>query len=327
MSVAPRFITSPLRRLRGGLLTPPASAVGFGRRGFHPGNEPDRRALEAAGTAFLAGLRAATSGTEVDRLGDALAGSVPRERQGFAFEGAAMGLALLDGLGPRRRDRVAQLLGSSGAPHVYMVHVGAGWALARLPGPLRRRAVPSDPLLRWLALDGYGFHEAYFRTGERAGGRWSGGPPGWPGPRRAVARVVDQGIGRALWFVECADPGRVAARLGAFAPDRHGDLWAGVGLAAVYAGAGTSASLRPLVERAGAHLPALRQGAAFAAEAREHAGLTTEHTERAVRTLCGVDARTAAEVTRETRRDLPPDGEEVPAFQEWRRRIQQHFTD
>ncbi|MFJ7420994.1 DUF1702 family protein [Streptomyces uncialis] len=325
VSVSQRFLARPLQRLRGTLLTPAATVATFERRGFHPGTEPDRRALEAAGTTFLSGLRSATSGTAVDRLGDTLTRSVPRERQGFAFEGAAMGLALLDAVGPRR-DRVAGLLKTSGDAHTYMVHVGAGWALARLPRPLWPRAVPTDPLLRWLALDGYGFHEAYFRTPARADGRWSARLPGWPGPPDAVANVVDQGIGRALWFVECADPARVAARLRGFAPRRHPDLWAGVGLAAVYAQAGTDQALRLLVEKAGAHVPALRQGAAFAAEARTHAGLTTDRTEHAVRVLCGVDARTAAAVTRETRQALPPDGRE-PAYQEWRRRIQRHFTD
>lgn len=216
VSVSQRFLARPLQRLRGGLITPAATVATFERRGFHPGAEPDRRALEAAGTTFLSGLRSATSGTGVDRLGDTLTGSVPRERQGFAFEGAAMGLALLDAVGPRH-DRVAGLLKTSGAAHTYMVHVGAGWALARLPRPLWRHAVPTDPLLRWLALDGYGFHEAYFRTPARADGRWSARLPGWPGPPDAVANVVDQGIGRALWFVECADPERIAARLRGFA--------------------------------------------------------------------------------------------------------------
>lgn len=320
------FPSRLLLRLRSLLVTPAPGATTFTRRGFHQGDERDRRRLETVGLAFLSGLRTATSGTDVERLGHVLGTGVPRGYQGFAYEGAAMGLALLDAVGPRRRDRVPRLLGSSGAAHRYMVHVGAGWALARLPAPLWRHAVPDDPLLRWLALDGYGFHEAYFRTGTRADGRWAARLPAWPGPRSAVARVVDQGIGRAMWFVECADPGRLAGRIGRYAPDRRPDLWAGAGLAAVYSEAGTPRALRLLTTYAGGHLPALRQGAAFAAEARLAAKLATDRTERAVRLVCGVCAAEAAEVTRTTRQELPPDGEQ-PAYQVWRGRIQRHFSE
>ncbi|MEU3654411.1 DUF1702 family protein [Streptomyces sp. NPDC032161] len=320
------FSSRLLLRLRGLLITPPPGATTFARRGFHQGTERDRRRLETVGLAFLSGLRTATSGTDVERLGHVLGAGVPRAHQGFAYEGAAMGLAMLDAVGPRRRDRVARLLGSSGTAHRYMVHVGAGWALARLPPPLWRHVVPDDPLLRWLALDGYGFHEAYFRTGTRADGRWAARLPAWPGPQSAVAHVVDQGIGRAMWFVECADPGRLAGRIRRYAPDRHPDLWAGAGLAAVYSEAGTPQALRQLTEYAGRHLPELRQGAAFAAEARLGAGLATDWTEQAVRLVCGVGAAEAAEVTHTARQELPPDGSR-PAYQEWRGRIQRHFSD
>jgi hypothetical protein len=46
-----------------------------------------------------------------------------------------------------------------------MAHVGIGWAIARLPWLRRRIEQPLnrlDSLLRWLAVDGYGFHEGYF---------------------------------------------------------------------------------------------------------------------------------------------------------------------
>jgi hypothetical protein len=320
------FPASFLLQLRGLLITPLPSATTFARRGFHRGSETDQRRLETVGLAFLSGLRTATSDTDVEQLDHVLGAGVPRAHQGFAYEGAAMGLALLDAVSPRRRDRVAALLGSSGAAHRYMVHVGAGWALARLPSFLWRHVVPDDPLLRWLALDGYGFHEAYFRTGTRADGRWSARLPAWPGPETAVARVADQGIGRAMWFVECADPGRLADRIQRYAPERHPDLWAGAGLAAVYAEAGTPQALSLLAQRAGKHLPELRQGAAFAAEARLCAGLATDWTEQSLQLLCGVSAAEAASVTHTTRQELPPDGAQ-PAYQEWRSRIQRHFSD
>ena len=90
--------------------------------------------------------------------------------------------------------------------------LGAGWAYARLPW-LRFRpdhaARHFDPLMQWLALDGFGFHEGYFswaRAGE------SQVIP--PGIRGYARRAFDHGLGRSLWFVNCADARRNFRRAG-----------------------------------------------------------------------------------------------------------------
>ena len=84
------------------------------------------------------------------------------EQRGFAYEGAAMALALLDHVLPWRRNRLARFIRGPARDHIYMAHVGAGWALARLRRGTNRYFHKLDPLLRWLAMDGYGFHEGYF---------------------------------------------------------------------------------------------------------------------------------------------------------------------
>jgi hypothetical protein len=123
-----------------------------------PGNV---RELEGVGSTFLDGYHAALEAEDSHQFAVRLTGMDPVMR-GFAFEGAAMALALLDFLTPWRLDRVTRLLRGAGAAHAYMVHIGVGWAFARL----RRRfdEVPRgmDPLLGWLAADGYGFHEGCF---------------------------------------------------------------------------------------------------------------------------------------------------------------------
>ena len=68
-----------------------------------------------------------------------------------------------------------------------MIHVGVGWAWARLPVNLARGKARFDPVLRWLALDGYGFHEAFFK--------WPRYLAGANHPRRLTgydARAFDQ---------------------------------------------------------------------------------------------------------------------------------------
>jgi uncharacterized protein YuzE len=63
---------------------------------------------------------------------------------------------------------------------------------------------------------------------------------------------------------------------------------------------------------------------AFAAQVRVRGGNPAAHTELACRLLCGLSAAETAALTDETLIDLPPDGE-IPAFEIWRRRIQERL--
>jgi enediyne biosynthesis protein E3 len=294
----------------------------FALRGFRGDHAAVRERLEEVGRCFTAGYHAALEEDRPAPLAARIESEVTRDFRGFAYEGAGMGLALLDALTPWRRDRLSRLLAGPGAAHVYIIHVGAGWVMARLPlSPERFLARLEDPLLRWLALDGYGFHEGYFhwpRSVER-----QEVPRGLRGYHR---RGFDQGLGRSLWFVDGADVRRLPRTIGAFPAARKADLWSGLGLACGYAGGRTRAEVEELRAAAGPHLPHLAQGVAFAAQARERAGILTPHTELAAEAICGVSAAEAAAVTVESLRSLPADRPEEPAFEVWRRRIQDHFA-
>src|SRR5262245_18908085 len=117
-----------------------------------------RRRLEAIGGGFLAGYRAALEEEDPEALAVRLARIDP-ELWGFAYEGAGLGLCLLDSLMPRWR-RFNAFLRGPGAGQPYLLLVGAGWLLARLPVSPHRFLARFDPFLRWLVLDGFGFHEA-----------------------------------------------------------------------------------------------------------------------------------------------------------------------
>ena len=303
------------------LLSIPVEETRVSRRGFHVREAVLRERLELIGQTFLCGYHAALA----DQGGTVLArnlGSVHAELRGFAFEGAAMALTLLDHLLPMHRGRFQRFLQGEGAPHVYMLHVGAGWALARLPW-LRWRVdsfiSTLDPLARWLALDGYGFHQGYFCWPRSV--RRQEVPRGVGGYAR---RAFDQGLGRSLWFVEGADAARICATISAFPPGRRPDLWSGVGLACAYAGGRDEAHLESLREAAGPYLAQAAQGAAFASKARERAGNQAPHTEMACDILCGISAQAAAGVTDKALLNLPKDGAE-PAYEIWRRRIQEQL--
>jgi hypothetical protein len=170
-------------------------------------------------------------------------------------------------------------------------------------------------LNKWLALDGYGFHEGYFNW------RRSVVQHRVPmGLTADAAQVFDQGLGRSLWFVRGADPSSVAAAIASFEAVRHNDLWSGIGLAAAYAGSATANDLRILRESAAPHEVALVQGVVFAAEARRRARNPVAHTELACTELLGMSCGAAADIAIET---LPTEGDSLSAYRQWRLAIQQ----
>ena len=290
----------------------------FARRGFRETEAGVQQRLEKVGYTFLRGYHAALLGAEPEALGRRLS-EVDPEFRGFAFEGAAMSLALLDQLTPWKRNRLKAFLDGPGSAHIYMVHVGAGWALARLHRRVERPLAKLDSLLGWLVVDGYGFHEGYFHPRRYVENQAL--------PKRLAGyarRVFDQGLGRSLWFVEGADVARIPETIAAFPPPRHADLWSGIGLASTYAGGRDRQALEALRVAAGPYQPQLAQGAAFAAKARQRAENPMPHTELACECLCNLSADAAADITDDTLENLPSDGA-TPAYEVWRQRIQTHF--
>ena len=295
------------------------SEASFAKRGFRASEENARARLEQIGITFLGGYHAALEETGFVSLAHRLA-TVDTELRGFAFEGAAMGLALLDCFTPWRKNRWRTFTERLAAPHVYMMHVGLGWALARLRRSVTPHLAKLDPLLGWLVVDGYGFHEGYFN---------------WPQyvEQRAIPvrlngyeqRVFDQGLGRSLWFVKGADVAAVARAIDAFPATRRDDLWSGAGLACAYAGGCSQAAIGSLRVAANKHLPALAQGVAFAAKTRQRAANLNAHTENVCRVICERSAEEVAAITDAALQDLHEDGG-VPAYEVWRRRIQNNIA-
>ncbi len=231
-----------------------------------------------------------------------------------------MAFALLDWLTPWRRDRVRKFIHGVGNDHVYMVHVGAGWTWARLPGNFRRSQAQLDPLLGWLGFDGWGFHEGFFH--------WPKYISGQPAPKKLKGyerRMFDQGLGRSFWFVNGGNVELMVRTIADFSPNRRGDLWSGIGLAVTYAGIIDETSLAELREKSGSCLPQLAQGATFAAKARQRAGNITDYTNLATSVICGLSAADSARLTDAALENLPADSE-VPAYEIWRARIQKNFV-
>jgi len=300
------------------LLSIDAREVAFARRGF-PSSRPEvQDRLEHVGTIFLLGYHAALQENEPEALTGTLE-QVASEYRGFAYEGAAMGLALRDGMLPGSM-RLTEFIAGPGKRHIYMLHVGAGWACARLPW-LRWRIDKFirrfDPVLRWLVLDGYGFHEGYFHFNT----------PQSVAVNRLSAdarHVFYQGFGRSLWFVHGCNFHQIATTISSFPEIYQSDAWSGIGLACAYAGGARTAELEDAVSLAGCFTSALAQGAAFAAKARQLAGNEMPHTAEACEVLAGISGAQAALLC--DRALAQVDKNSSSPYQQWRELIQNYFS-
>lgn len=291
----------------------------FERRGFYQNNIQIQQHLEKVGYTFLLGYHAAIKDEGLKALEVEL-NQVELELRGFAFEGAGMGLALLDILTPWNKQRLQFYLESFGSSHIYMAHVGIGWVLARLHRGIEKALEQLDPLLGWLVVDGYGFHEGYFH--------WPQSIEKQQVPKAIsgyACRVFDQGLGRSLWFVKGADIDQISQTITNFSKERHADLWSGVGLACAYAGGVDFSAIKSLREVAKSYQPQLAQGAAFAAKARQRARNPAKHTELACQILCDLSAASAAEITDAALAQILPNASK-PMYEIWRSRIQAQFT-
>ncbi|WP_214110391.1 DUF1702 family protein [Acrocarpospora catenulata] len=311
-----------LRRL---LLTPSLREVTFAARGF-PSAPPEAvQRLEAIPQAVICGFEwgiDARDQWELERRLDL----VEPEQRGFAYEGATMALTVVDAMGGGRGKRTRELLLGPGHPHIFLTYIGIGFAMARLPRPLWKKVVPDltgspyYPAMTWLAVDGYGFDRAYFETRKWVDEQRVPASYPWDGHPDYFPHAIDQGIGRALWFIHGAQVQGVASAVARFAAGRHADLWSGVGLAATFAGGCDAAGLATLRREAGEHWAQLAQGAVFAAKARDYAGHVPEHSAEAVTVLAGLPVAAAAALADDSAAD-PAAKSAVPAYELWRENV------
>ncbi|GHO59997.1 DUF1702 family protein [Ktedonobacter robiniae] len=313
----PRIFT----HLRTSLLGIDPIETTFQRRGFFMGQKQGKERLEQCGKAFVHGYNTVLQNDQHTQFVPQLE-QVDMALKGFAYEGAAMALAMLDYFSPWKQ-RLLTFLAKEGDEHAYMLHVGLGWTFARVPRSRQRVLSRMDSLYRWLALDGYGFHEGYFS--------WRRMFQQQVQHKHLVGyekRSFDQGLGRSLWFVQGTDVSRIIATIQAFPVSRQPDLWSGIGLASTYAGGAIATDLHLLYQAANQYRPQLAQGAAFAAKARQRANNLQEETEQACQIFCHTSAQQAASITDQALEGLPLSQQDpdMPAYETWRERIQTSFA-
>ncbi|WP_433630153.1 DUF1702 family protein [Nocardia sp. CA-120079] len=314
-----------LRVLRRILPVPSRADALFTRRGF-PTSAPITSTLEQVGVEVIRGFEMGADIADIDDLAAALDRTDPFYRS-LAYEGAVTALVTRDLIGLRRRHLARRFVEGPGAPHAYMAYVGYGLLMPRLPRFLWRRCTPNlgdDAVLSqltWLAADGFGFDGAFFRTRRWIDKQWRPKPYPWEGDGSYFLRAVDQGVGRALYFVNDADLAAIADQIDRMDPHRRADLWSGIGAAIAYLGGVTESDVRTAQRRAGLAAADMAQGAAFAIKARAHAGYIPECSVSAARVLCDRDVDAVVAVVDEASTQSFTTGE--PGYEQWRRRLRE----
>jgi len=199
------------------------------------GEGPARARCEHAVRTFLAGARAWEAG-DLARL-DML------ER--FAWEGAGLAAALLG-------QPEAPLLAKP--ERATLIFVGIGWARGLSGLPIE---APSEDWQRrfgppaWMLVEGQGFVAELFRRRRIGGGELGS----------AEADALDQGRGRALYFVHGGTPRAIIRSIASLERARAPALWRGVGIASRFTD-GLDDDARTELQSAGGE--ALVQGEAMA---------------------------------------------------------------
>jgi hypothetical protein len=256
----------------------------FKARGFDSCDSAVRQRLETMLESFIGGYNLAVETPDQDELSERLYAAFDSHQVGFAFEGVGLYLAALDLLIPGRPHRLNGYFKGAGEQHDYIVAVGAGFAVARVPWGLRSMESylrTLDPLIAWCVPCGYSFHQGFFHHRRFIDG--AAAPPASLSP--LGRQLFDSGLGRALWWVKGADPSRITAAIGRFPKDRRAELWAGIGIACCYAGGVGAIELANLLELSVPYRAHFLSGLPFAARLRQKAKNYSDTTEMACQVL------------------------------------------
>ena len=244
--------------------------------------------------------------------------------RGFVYEGAGMGLAMIDYTTPGKQYRLQSFIDDN-PNYASLAYIGAGVAIAVLGRDIEKSLSNMAPVERWWAIDGFGFYYGLFKWKHYI-------------QKQIVAkqlthyarRAFAQGLGRSIWFIFSADVKRIVEKLQSFPESRHGDLWSGIGLASTYTSGVDERTLRNLRIASGAYASYLAVGSAFAANARYLANNIVDHTNMASSILCGMSAEETAKMTIEVEERLSIDANEKvfvekPIYETYREIIRTQF--
>ena len=216
-----------------------------------------------------------------------------KEFSSIAYESASMAIALKSFERDTFPNEWLLFADGSAAAHQAQVYVGLGWAIAKCNLPFLSAVKNLGSKFYFRIADGCGYYDGSFKHRRTVTNKEL--PVYLPA---AALPMYDQGIGRSIWYTEKTDIHKICSTIETFAPDRHADLWRGVGIAVAYVGGCNDADLKTLLQYAATNGFQLACGAALAARSRTMANTMTADTNSCSRlwfALTAVDAAIANE--------------------------------
>lgn len=285
---------SKLKLLRKLFFALPLTEANFEVRKFESGESAQQRLEQVAKTVVHGYNMAVETGLNDDLLvGRTM---IENELVGFYNEGIGMGLYTCDLFSFSKKDEFWNFVKGPGKHHEYMSYIGAGIACGVFFNrPFKKFVEKASPTSGLLILNGFGFYYAYFKPDKIFKQNYI---PASVRKDPFFIECYDNGIGRALWFYNGANPEKIAQKVAGFPKHRQPWVWAGVGLAATYAGGVPPEKIRRLKELAGEFYLSLGEGSLLAAHTRDIAG-NPHKDDTTVRILTGKSAAEGCALAKE----------------------------
>jgi len=236
------------------------------------------------------------------------------EYRSIAYEAAAMELAVQDLSDGISLDKWYSLRDKAANEHAVHIHVGLGWALAKLHKAPTKFIENMQPLLKWRVVDGMGYYFGLFNK------RRTQSKHEIPDLLTEDATSpFDQGVGRSIWYTSGAEIGKAALIIGDFSGERKADLWRGIGIACAYVGGCTERELGLIYQAAGDYQKQLVCGATLACRTRYFAEAHTEASNEVIEAWSNMNAEEAYQLSVE--QEPSADSAEGDEYKDWILRI------
>lgn len=269
--------------------------------------------IEYIGSTFLDGYHYQLTTNNIDTLVSDIVSNTDNKMLGFCFEGAAMCARILDFINPFSSRTIKLFNNFVSNKHEYLLYVGLGWAIARLP--FKKKLLSRYKIFLYpLIIDGIGFHQGYFHTRTTTFMQYI---PTYI--NKSDYAAFDQGVGRSLWFSHGGNSIHIANTINKFHWSRQANLWTGIGLASTYAG-GNNKAISELCYLSKHYRSSLSLGASFAAKARHRAGNITKDCEYACSIYCNLSSEEAADLT-----DFYLSKSQDTNYYNWQNKLIQYF--
>jgi len=245
--------------------------------------------IELVSSTFRKGAELATELQELSSLLKEL----DRTERGFravVYEGAAMQLASTDLEDQDLKMPLWSALLENAKQYNTHLHIGLGWALAKMELPFKDLSIDLSPFDKDKALDGAGYFAGLFQR--RVVIRAQQIPSGISNDQLVA---FDQGIGRSIWYITKGDIEHVHNVISHFPEERRTSLWTGIGLASTFVGGYQTDDLKGLEMRAEKYAINLKCGVVLAIRGRYVTGSLDEYAEIAAMTYFDLSPTAVAE--------------------------------